>query len=493
MPPKAVKRNAKAATQEAYQPSHITEILLQIPLNEYIAPSSDENLRKIVDTIVSIVPNVDRSWVLRNIKPFKNMPNLLDYFMQTYIENKDYPVASVGKTSLAIKEMSSFMENRAGLSAKYKDLSRRYVLNAFPYFPIELIDSALQQNNNQLVPTMEYIRKELTITAEGAKIGNKTYTIQKSSRLPFQLAFKSDSNFEEEVVAYEYHRKQEQIMKEVKFHNALYTKMANLAGLDLYTCPFCTRKLFAEDLVVAQCANLQHGLCKECFATKASETIRMVNPRLECVHQDCHAPYHLARVKELIGEGEFKVYLHSLRRIALKKVEPPGWMQCIRCGEYAPMPPGKQKVFICPRKECGAMLCLECKQDAHWGIPCPVVEEAKLQELKEYVDNRMMAVHTQKCPNCPTRVAKLQNCNHVSCPDCKTHFCYNCGIRLPAPGTSGIYDHFHTSNCPMYPPESNQLAARETRARAVGAQAAAEWRRAHPEYAHLKLPAEYGF
>lgn len=35
--------------------------------------------------------------------------------------------------------------------------------------------------------------------------------------------------------------------------------------------------------------------------------------------------------------------------------------------------------------------------------------------------------HRQICPNCTTRIYRIEGCSHMKCRVCKTHFCYDCG------------------------------------------------------------------
>ena len=46
-----------------------------------------------------------------------------------------------------------------------------------------------------------------------------------------------------------------------------------------------------------------------------------------------------------------------------------------------------------------------------------------------------------ECPNCRAVFEKNYGCDHIECPFCKTHFCYQCRIDFGTDGHLKIYDH----------------------------------------------------
>ena len=75
-----------------------------------------------------------------------------------------------------------------------------------------------------------------------------------------------------------------------------------------------------------------------------------------------------------------------------------------------------------------------------------------------------IAASTMACPGCQVNVEKSRGCNHVrknpvfsgtasdagpqmTCSKCQKHFCYRCGVQLPA---SDPYEHFSTRGLNCY-------------------------------------------
>jgi hypothetical protein len=53
----------------------------------------------------------------------------------------------------------------------------------------------------------------------------------------------------------------------------------------------------------------------------------------------------------------------------------------------------------------------------------------------------------QRCPNCQTGVERIEGCFHMKCPNCATHFCYECGTELFPPyyGTHHCWEERDTN------------------------------------------------
>lgn len=52
------------------------------------------------------------------------------------------------------------------------------------------------------------------------------------------------------------------------------------------------------------------------------------------------------------------------------------------------------------------------------------------------------------CPKCYSIFAKDDNCDHVTCRNCKTDFCFRCSaFREP---TLAHGNHYHRSDCTFY-------------------------------------------
>jgi hypothetical protein len=115
--------------------------------------------------------------------------------------------------------------------------------------------------------------------------------------------------------------------------------------------------------------------------------------------------------------------------------------------------------------------CLECRC-AKPALPRQCVEES-LPEIKHFVcedcvnkktkqmlDLALDAPPTKECPSCHSTVSKDGGCNHISCTQCHTHWCWSCGSNKD-PTTQVLFDattiYRHMTKCggiwPQQPPQ----------------------------------------
>jgi len=77
---------------------------------------------------------------------------------------------------------------------------------------------------------------------------------------------------------------------------------------------------------------------------------------------------------------------------------------------------------------CGASLCTSCHSLHHPSMSC---EENKAILDKSSNDSLVLDMATeekwQRCPGCSILVELVSGCNHITCSNCKSEFCYRCG------------------------------------------------------------------
>lgn len=69
----------------------------------------------------------------------------------------------------------------------------------------------------------------------------------------------------------------------------------------------------------------------------------------------------------------------------------------------------------------------KCDQKLHWIADYASVREVDSSALS-WVEE-----FASLCPNCKNGIERIEGCFHMSCPNCSTHFCYECGEELFPP------------------------------------------------------------
>eukprot|EP00930_Biecheleria_cincta_P040907 TRINITY_DN28007_c0_g1_i1.p1 TRINITY_DN28007_c0_g1~~TRINITY_DN28007_c0_g1_i1.p1 ORF type:complete len:728 (+),score=117.89 TRINITY_DN28007_c0_g1_i1:114-2297(+) len=80
--------------------------------------------------------------------------------------------------------------------------------------------------------------------------------------------------------------------------------------------------------------------------------------------------------------------------------------------------------------------------------------------MEELLTLKAMAQDSQRCPSCHVRVQRSAGCNHMTCTQCRTHFCYRCGKQLDS---DDPYSHFGRGSCTTFDTEEVQRMAAEER------------------------------
>lgn len=85
--------------------------------------------------------------------------------------------------------------------------------------------------------------------------------------------------------------------------------------------------------------------------------------------------------------------------------------------------------------------------------------------MEELLTLKALAKDSQNCPRCNVLISRSQGCNHMTCTNCGTHFCYRCGAKLDA---ADPYSHFKTGGCQTFDAaEVNRINQEEQRNRGM--------------------------
>jgi len=80
--------------------------------------------------------------------------------------------------------------------------------------------------------------------------------------------------------------------------------------------------------------------------------------------------------------------------------------------------------------------------------------------MEELLTLREIARQSQPCPKCKVPVNRSMGCNHMQCTQCRTHFCYRCGIQMDA---QDPYAHFKVGGCKTFDDDTVQQMALQER------------------------------
>ncbi|KAF2836983.1 RWD-domain-containing protein, partial [Patellaria atrata CBS 101060] len=103
------------------------------------------------------------------------------------------------------------------------------------------------------------------------------------------------------------------------------------------------------------------------------------------------------------------------------------------------------RLSIC--EDCNFAFCRICKASWHGDLVRCWPRDATELSTEEQASYDYIRLHTSPCPTCNSATQKTHGCNHMSCFQCRTHFCYLCGAWLD-PGNP--YKHFNQKGKECY-------------------------------------------
>jgi len=115
----------------------------------------------------------------------------------------------------------------------------------------------------------------------------------------------------------------------------------------------------------------------------------------------------------------------------------------------------------------GAALAVPPPLQVRCRAPNAGVEERSRSRrvLEELLSLRALAKDSQQCPSCHATIQRSEGCNHMTCSNCRTHFCYRCGKTLDP---EDPYAHFRNSACPTFDNAEVERMREEERRVAAG-------------------------
>uniref|UniRef100_H3BES8 RBR-type E3 ubiquitin transferase n=1 Tax=Latimeria chalumnae TaxID=7897 RepID=H3BES8_LATCH len=98
----------------------------------------------------------------------------------------------------------------------------------------------------------------------------------------------------------------------------------------------------------------------------------------------------------------------------------------------------------CPM--CQFVWCFRCHAPWHEGLNCKEYKKGDklLRHWASEIEHGQR--NAQKCPKCKIHIQRTEGCDHMTCSQCNTNFCYRCGERYRQLRFFGD----HTSNLSIF-------------------------------------------
>lgn len=159
--------------------------------------------------------------------------------------------------------------------------------------------------------------------------------------------------------------------------------------------------------------------CKECLGQMIEIAIRGRSTRnLKCSKERCE--------KKLAYEDINAIATPDQRK-ALEEIKTQEFLAQEKTIVHCPTPrcraqydtQGRGLSITCT--QCNKTFCPKCKENHTDSISCTKVK------ANDAATKRFIEETTKPCPQCKTRISRIDGCNAVKCTQCNHTFCYRCG------------------------------------------------------------------
>lgn len=222
------------------------------------------------------------------------------------------------------------------------------------------------------------------------------------------------------------------------------TYNANSSFSVVLTCRICL-----DDRRIMPLHCCKKAVCEECLKRYISSQVHVGRTHLVCPITECSGFLEDSLVISHLSSEELTKYKYFLELSRLDSSTKP----CPQCSLFTSLKEhGQQSSTKTEHKykiqctKCQFVWCFKCHAPWHEGLKCRDYKKGDklLRNWASVIEHGQR--NAQKCPRCKIHIQKTEGCDHMTCTQCNTNFCYRCGEK---------YRHLrffgdHTSNLSVF-------------------------------------------
>jgi TRIAD3 protein (E3 ubiquitin-protein ligase RNF216) len=142
----------------------------------------------------------------------------------------------------------------------------------------------------------------------------------------------------------------------------------------------------------------------------------------------CQSFFSRDQLSKSLSAKVMKKYDELQTTLVLEKAGLNDICKCPKCDFQASLAES-EKVFQCP--SCAYESCRMCGEESHIPLRCEEVEKKTETSARLQIEEAMTQARIRHCPNgCKQGFYKVEGCNKMTCPTCKTFICYVCRAEI---------------------------------------------------------------
>ncbi|CAL8316607.1 unnamed protein product [Merluccius merluccius] len=227
-----------------------------------------------------------------------------------------------------------------------------------------------------------------------------------------------------------------------------YPELCNLGDLVLAarrvsaSCLVCL--LDGASIVPLQCCG--KAVCDECLKRYISSQVQIGKAYIACPIPECSGILGEGLVVSHLANEELARYHYFLELCQLDASTKP----CPQCNLFTSLetnaPNRTEHKYKIECSACQFIWCFKCHAPWHSGLKCRDYRRGDklLRKWASVIEHGQR--NAQKCPRCKIHIQRTEGCDHMTCTQCNTNFCYRCGERYRQMRFFGD----HTSNLSVF-------------------------------------------
>ncbi|KAF7667775.1 hypothetical protein LDENG_00048520 [Lucifuga dentata] len=201
-----------------------------------------------------------------------------------------------------------------------------------------------------------------------------------------------------------------------------------------------------EEKTIAPLQCCKKVVCEECMKLYVSSQVRVGKAYINCPIPECSGSLEEGVLISHLANEDLAKYHYFLELSQLDSSTKP----CPQCSYFTSL--SKHNANRSEQKykmqcvSCQFVWCFKCHAPWHNGIKCRKYRKGDklLRTWASVIEHGQR--NAQKCPQCKIHIQRTEGCDHMTCTQCNTNFCYRCGER---------YRHLrffgdHTSNLSIF-------------------------------------------
>ncbi|XP_069830994.1 E3 ubiquitin-protein ligase RNF217 [Dendropsophus ebraccatus] len=221
--------------------------------------------------------------------------------------------------------------------------------------------------------------------------------------------------------------------------------ISSLADKVLMSCRVCL-----EDKSLKPLPCCKKGVCEECLKRYLSSQVHIGQVEIKCPITECNKHLDESTIVFNLPQDDIIKYKYFLELSRIDSSTKP----CPQCKHFItfkrkihiPTPSKSENKFKIQCPSCQFVWCFKCHAPWHEGVNCR--DYKKGDKLLRHWANEIEygQRNAQKCPRCKVHIQRTEGCDHMTCSQCNTNFCYRCGERYRQLRFFGD----HTSNLSIF-------------------------------------------